>query len=341
MRKIMILLNSKGKIPQKLHETQSLNINYLTQLLDEKGFEVSAMTYHSFQEMIKEIDCSEYIFIYASSQYEWYKEYIEDILIYIKDSGGEIIPSFQMFRSHENKSYQEFYKTHKKIEAPEYHVIGTFEEGLKVLEKTNFPIIGKSVTGFASKGVEQINSINEGVRFLNKNLRSGIKLDSNGMRVLGRRIKFKNQYPRKSGRVVFQSKITDVDHDWKVLVFGDSCFCLKRSVRKNDFRASGSGIFNFDAVPSDSLLDFAYSVKNKLNTPWVSLDIMEKDSKCYLIEYQAVHFGLSTLINNKYLYKYDKKEHIWVKKEKQFESEYYFVDALIDYLQIKNTSENI
>lgn len=40
------------------------------------------------------------------------------------------------------------------------------------------------------------------------------------------------------------------------------------------------------------------NVKGKLDTPWVSLDIIEKSGRYYLIQYQSVHFGLATLINN-------------------------------------------
>jgi glutathione synthase/RimK-type ligase-like ATP-grasp enzyme len=330
--KIMLLLDSMGKYPQKLHETESLNIDTLTEYLNSNGYQVSTMVYHDFLTNISKIDCSQYIFIYASSQYEEYKEYIEDILLYIVKVGGRIIPDFQMFRSHENKSFQELYKIEKKIATPSFNIVGTFEEGAQVLSKVNFPIIGKTISGFGSKGVAQINNMEEGKKFLKKNMKSGIQLSSDGLRVLGRRLKYRNQYPQKRGKLVFQEKINGVDHDWKILVFGDLCFCLKRSVRKNDFRASGSGIFDFEAVPTDSILNFAYDTKNKLDTPWVSLDIIVKGDNCYLIEYQALHFGLSTLINNKYYYKYEESNKMWNKYSKDKECEYYFAQALDNYI---------
>lgn len=330
--KIIILLDSKGRYPQKLHETESLNIDVLTEHLNSNGYEVFALTFHDFLKNIDNIDCNEYIFLYASSQYEEYKGYIEDILLYIIKSGGKIIPDFQLFRSHENKAFQELYKTMKKIPSPKYNIIGTFEEGIEILKETSFPIIAKTINGFGSKGVIQINNSKEGRKFLNKNLQSGINFNSNGLRILGRRLKYKKQYPKKSGRVIFQEKINGVDHDWKILVFGNRCFCLKRSVRKNDFRASGSGIFNFDAVPVNQLLNFALNVKRKLDTPWVSLDIIEKNNRYYLIEYQSVHFGLSTLINNNYYYEYNESNKKWQRLEKDKDSEYYFASALKSYL---------
>ena len=330
--KIILLLDSMGRYPQKLHETEGLDINKLTNHLNMMGFELYKMTYNDFLSDISNIDCSQYLFLYASSQYEAYKDYMEDILLYIVRNGGKIIPNFHLFKSHENKSYQELYKVQEKISSPNFNIIGTYEEGVEVLSKTKFPIIGKTVNGFGSKGVVQINSIKEGKRFLKKNLFSGIDFNANGLRVLGRRLKYKKQYPKKWGKLVFQEKINDVNHDWKILVFGDLFFCLKRSVRKNDFRASGSGIFDFNAIPPDNILKFADEIRDRLDTPWASLDIIIQGDDCYLIEYQALHFGLATLINNKFYYKFDNNTKTWIRCTKDSESEYYFSVALKQYL---------
>ena len=328
---VIILLDSMKRLPQKLHETESLDINYLKQLLEKSNFRVTTMTYNTFLENINTIDCGKNIFLYASSQYKQYKDYIEDILLYIVNAGGKIIPNFHLFRSHENKSYQEFYKYQRNIKSPKFNIVGTYEEGLRIFENADYPIIGKTVDGFGSRGVRQINNIIEGKKFIKKNMSSGVHLNAAGLRNFARRFKYKNQYPRKRGKILLQEKINDVNHDWKILIFGNDYFCLKRSVRKNDFRASGSGNFDFEAVPSNIVLGFAYDVKNKLDTPWVSLDIIEKGENCYLIEYQALHFGLSTLINNRYLYEYDENKNDWTKKLKENECEFYFAKALKYY----------
>ena len=97
-------------------------------------------------------------------------------------------------------------------------------------------------------------------------------------------------------RFVLQPMVESANHDWKVLVLGAKLYALRRAVRKNDFRASGSGMFEFANAPA-SLLDYAINITSKLDTPFLSLDIIEQDGSCNLLEFQATHFGPYTLIN--------------------------------------------
>ncbi|WP_143414825.1 hypothetical protein [Geobacillus sp. E263] len=339
--KLIILTNSKNSIPQKLHETESLNIEILKTSLLQLNWNVSVMTFDNFINNFNNIN---YIngtyFIYASSQYESYQSYIEDILLYIQNNGGILIPNFNIFRSHENKFFQELVKRNLTVNTPKSYLVGTIEEGIEILKNIDYPIIAKEPSGFGSKGVYQINNEQQGINFLNRKMISGVNLFSYyGLRNLYVRFKYKGKYPKKIGKLIFQEKIEQVDHDWKVLVFENKCFCLKRSVRKNDFRASGSGIFDFSIEPPKQVLDFAYKVKNELNTPWVSLDIIIKDDVCYLIEYQGVHFGLSTAINNSWYYELNIKGNKWEKKKIEKEVEYYFSEALVRFIERSKNSE--
>jgi len=47
-------------------------------------------------------------------------------------------------------------------------------------------------------------------------------------------------------KFIVQEFIPDLSNDWKVLVFWDKYYVLRRKNRPNDFRASGSGLFSFD-----------------------------------------------------------------------------------------------
>ncbi|WP_395348686.1 hypothetical protein [Variovorax sp. UC122_21] len=92
----------------------------------------------------------------------------------------------------------------------------------------------------------------------------------------------------------WQDFISGLDCDYKILVFGNRFYSLRRQVRKNDFRASGSGIFSHETPPL-SALDFARSIFLKLDVPYLSLDIAISSDSCKLIEYQVLNFGPLTL----------------------------------------------
>ena len=63
----------------------------------------------------------------------------------------------------------------------------------------------------------------------------------------------------------------------------------------DDFRASGSGNFNYDKVLPDGLLNFCNEIYKEFNIPSLSLDIAYDGNQYYLIEFQAVYFGTYTL----------------------------------------------
>jgi hypothetical protein len=92
-------------------------------------------------------------------------------------------------------------------------------------------------------------------------------------------------------------------------VYWDKYYILGRQTRKNDFRASGSGRFNFNVDVPDGILNFAEKIKTLLNVPVVSLDIAFNGIRFFLLEFQCLNFGTITLEkSSRYFLRVDK---IW------------------------------
>lgn len=328
MKKIYLLTNSKNLIPQRAYERESLDLNVLQNTLSKNDFEVEVL---SFDKLINgNFELQNHYFFYASSQFTPYKEYIQDILLYIQNSGGIIVPNFNSFVAHENKMFQEFEMKRLDILSPKSHLVGTYEEGVEYLKNINFPIIGKKSKGFGSKTVQKINAIDEGKKFLKKNLTDGFILNKEYFKWLYKKWKFNDLYPKYHGKVIFQEMIDGLDHDWKVLIFYNKCFVLKRFTKDNDFRASGSGKFDYEAMPTDKILSFSLDTIQKLDVPFASLDIVVKDNTPMLIEYQTVHFGLLTALYGKVYYEFDGSK--WNKKKKEKEVDHFFAEALVSFI---------
>lgn len=330
MKKIVLLTNSKGLIPQRVYERESLDLEVLCKVFLRSEFNVEIQTFDKFLNSNQDI--KGVYFFYSSSQYIPYKEYILDILIYIQNCGGILIPNFSSFIAHEDKMLQELEMKRLNIPTPDFYIVGTYEEGKEYLKTVSFPVVGKKSKGFGSKTVKKINRFEGGLKFLRKNLTDGFVFNIEYIKWLYKKRKFPKLYPKFHGKVIFQELINDLDHDWKILIFGNKCFVLKRFMKKNDFRASGSGKFDSDATPSTQVLNFAYNSMKKLDVPFASFDIVEKKDRCLLIEYQVVHFGLITALNAKEYYDYDDTKHQWVKKVKNREVDYFFAEAIIDYI---------
>jgi len=90
---------------------------------------------------------------------------------------------------------------------------------------------------------------------------------------------------REKGYIYFQEFISDNNHDIRVIVIGSRSFALKRIVRKNDFRASGSGnlVFDRDEIPIECIKS-AFNWAEKLDVQCVGFDFVFDKGHYYIIE---------------------------------------------------------
>jgi glutathione synthase/RimK-type ligase-like ATP-grasp enzyme len=192
--------------------------------------------------------------------------------------------------AHEDKAYQAMKLASTSISAPRSYVYGNRKQAYGFLGNAVYPLVGKSPDGSGSKGVLLIKNERDGRAFIDQHmvhraLRKGRPFI---VRAFQRIFKPKPVL----GLVVFQDFIPNLEGDWKILMWGDKACGLYRENRPKDFRASGSGKVHFVEIPSH-ILDFAMDVLEKLDLPWGSLDIGFTGGKCFLLEYQGIHFGLT------------------------------------------------
>ncbi|MDR8393956.1 hypothetical protein NC796_22570 [Aliifodinibius sp. S!AR15-10] len=97
---------------------------------------------------------------------------------------------------------------------------------------------------------------------------------------LGYRPKFDRIAGREKGYIYFQDFIPGNKHDIRINIIDGKASGARRKVRKNDFRASGSGLFDFDTskVPEEAL-KIAFEIAKKLKLQTVAFDfILDNDS---------------------------------------------------------------
>jgi len=236
-----------------------------------------------------------------------YKNFIEDIILALENKGAITLPPFLYLRANNNKVFMEFLKNY--ILPPKYHshtmVFGCFEELMSDIDKIEFPCVIKTSEGATSRGVYKASNKEDLIRITKKISRSqNIK---NEIKDKARALKYKGYIKESLYRKKFivQDYIDNISNDWKVLVYYDKVFVLRRKNRPGDFRASGSGLFSFDNVVDEILLNNALEIRQILNLPMVSLDLAIKDNKIILFEFQAVYFGTTTLEKSPYYYLYE------------------------------------
>ncbi|KRU22852.1 hypothetical protein AS194_06785 [Psychrobacter piscatorii] len=299
-------------------------------ILDLKKL-VSKLEFEVVIKNINEIGTTSFndndILIYTSSENKEIRTFLKNNLFYLKDK-IRLIPSYDILMAHEDKSFQEVWKKKEGFG----NIIGKslFDINDHILP---FPKVVKSAQGAGSSGVFLVRK-NSDLKKVEKAFFS--KTPKNKLISIQRKIKLnreeyeKYQYRRKAFNLFIEQEfIPKLKHDFKVLVFGDRYFTLKRSIRKNDFRASGSGKFEF-IVPPQEVLDYAKNIASILDNPYLSLDIAQSESGCHLIEFQGTNFGPYTLLNAPYFYKCVSGD--WQKTDNSKDLEDNYAHALNQYM---------
>jgi hypothetical protein len=80
---------------------------------------------------------------------------------------------------------------------------------------------------------------------------------------------------REKGYVYFQDFIPNNNCDIRIIVIGDKAFGIKRMVRENDFRASGSGLIRYEKENFDiKTVRLAFEISAKLHSQCIGYDFV-------------------------------------------------------------------
>jgi glutathione synthase/RimK-type ligase-like ATP-grasp enzyme len=96
---------------------------------------------------------------------------------------------------------------------------------------------------------------------------------------------------RERGYVYFQEFMPNNDFDIRIIVIDGKAFALKRFVRENDFRASGSGSFKYEKEEFDErCISLAFNYTNRLQAQCVAYDFVFDEMNPRLIE---INYGFA------------------------------------------------
>ncbi len=309
MKKIIALIDHKGRFETKIYDDpyrSGVNKDLIRKYFLNFGYEIQFITFPEIDfrnELLKG-----QIFLYCSSEDKdgFYKSYIEDIVLGLKLAGATVIPDYIYLKAHNNKLFMEVLRDingQNKLKNIKSYYFGTIED-LKLNKDlfTHGEFVIKPAMGAMSKGVtngsgftkilkqsKKISKspfyIGEIKDFLRKFIHSGYIRDS-----IFRR------------KFMVQNMIQGLEGDWKILIYGDKYYVLKRKNRKNDFRASGGGLLSYERVLPEGLLSFSKTVYESFNVPNLSIDVGFNGESFYLIEFQSLYFGTYTIEKSEFYF---------------------------------------
>ncbi len=320
MEEIILLVDYKNSFGSKYDSNppySGLNLILFSNEMQKIGYKINIMNF--FEIDINDVDSYKgKKVLYQSSEANdssgEYKSYIDDVLYFLELCGAELIPKYKYFKAHSNKVFMELLRGFIKDEnSSQTNTYGSLEDFKLHQIKREFPLIVKKSHGAQSKGVFKVDNNHELLSLVKKITKSTFTLRELLKEKL-RGKKYRNYIPFSVNRNKFivQPMIKDLSGDYKVLIFGDIIYIVKRENPPNDFRASGGGYNTFtgDFDMPDGLLEYAYGLFEKFGCPYTSLDIGVNAVGFQVIEFQFVNFGTSGHLKSKRYY---------LKSENQYE----------------------
>jgi len=293
---LVIITDYRGALRQQLQEFDSLNVTEIIGHLSDAGIQARQVKFEAVANGQENL--SNCFIHYTSSQNTGYRPYIDDILFSLR-ANNQLVPRYEIYRSHENKGFQELEKKRLGMDGLNSFYFANIKGMTPFENKFQYPLVLKPVGGFMSSGVCKVTDNDDLVARLRKmNRPAGLSMYQI-KKFIKKHILKNRHFPEMyedcvySGPFVLQEFSPRAKEDWKVIVLGDRYYAMRRQVRPGDFRASGSGRFSFER-PSDNILNYARKVFQQLDVPMISIDIIEAENQCHLIEFQGLHFGSIT-----------------------------------------------
>lgn len=232
------------------------------------------------------------------------------ILFALEHAGTKVFPDFKTGWHFDDKVAQKYLL--EAIGAPlvPSYVFYDRQEALDWAKKTTFPKVFKLKGGSGSSNVRLVKSSRKAKKLIKTAFGRGFSQSSriNVFKEHLRKVKegkqglllglakafyrlfvlsdYAKQQQLEKGYVYFQDFSPNLDSDMRIQVIGERIFGLKRFIRENDFRASGSGNF-IEFEPSNidfRVLNEALSLIKKVESQCLTIDFIYVDGMPKIVE---------------------------------------------------------
>jgi len=257
-------------------------------------------------------ECSHLLFHHSQGDTDM-KIYDTIYNIAYRTYGIKCLPDFESYWQYEDKIKEYYLLKSNNFPIVESNIFWNIEYADAFLEKAKFPVVAKLPKGAKSSNVVLVNSPEEG-RTINrqvfiKGVRTGklntrsnlgsfrnagvLKYSKSSLRsfLIARGvIKDKSYFPEwqiQKDVIMYQKYLPNNSFDSRIVVIGDRAFGARRFVRKNDFRASGSGNSDLDPMNIDlRFIEIAFSISGKFKFSSMAYDfIYDENNNPYINEF--------------------------------------------------------
>lgn len=237
--------------------------------------------------------------------------FAKQLLFSLEQSGKYVFPNFKTCWHFDDKVGQKYLLESLKLPVIPSFIAYSKIQALNLLEKVSIPFVFKLRGGAGSYNVSLVKTKSEAIKLINKSFKSGfrqfnpytdIKFAFNKIKEQPSKIEnysflfkclahivvpyeIEKAKGREAGYFYFQEFIPGLTFDYRVQFIGNKCYAMKRYVRKNDFRASGGGMIDYDGskIPME-VIKMATEVRKKVDMQIMAIDILTYGSSYAIAE---------------------------------------------------------
>lgn len=234
--------------------------------------------------------------------------FAKPLLYALEHAGIKIFPDFKTSWHFDDKVGQKYLNEALDVPAVRSYAFYSEKDALDWIESTTFPKVFKLRGGAGSANVILARNKTKAKVLVKKAFGSGFSQYEGWSNLKERlrkfrkgkgsvkdiakgvvRIAFPPIYSKIKGKEInyayFQDFIPDNDHDIRVVLIDGKAFAIKRMVRENDFRASGSGNLLYDKKYfSDDVIRRSFEVAEKIQSQCLAIDFVFLNNEPLVVE---------------------------------------------------------
>lgn len=296
-----------------IHKSENSFSEHWIAFCDEKRIPVKIVDCYKSNIMQQLEDCDALMWHFSQNSPKSIL-FAKQLIYSVEAAGKKVFPNFNTVWHFDDKVGQKYLLEAVGAPIAPAWIFYDKNEALQWTTKTDFPKVFKLRNGAGSQNVRLVKTKNEAIKLIDKAFGRGFpaydamdnlkdryrlyRLGKSSIRDLFEgivRFVLPPPYSRVRGHekwyIYFQEYISNNDHDIRVIVIDNKAFAIKRMVRKNDFRASGSGEILYDRnIFDETIIRLSIDLAVKLKTQCVGFDYVNDNGKPLIVE---ISYGFS------------------------------------------------
>lgn len=187
-----------------------------------------------------------------------------------------IAPNFESVWHFESKVAQSYLFNFYELPTPLTVVTFSIDDAMALLENEKYPLVFKSSSDAASRGVSLVKTANNAKFRAWKSLYTGF-----WWKVIRRVFRLDH----RDNAAYWQEFVPKNECDLRITAIGDKwAVGFWRWNRPNDFRASGSGLIDYEKPIPEETIHFCLDLNKKYNFDSMAYDVIFRDGKHVIVE---------------------------------------------------------